>query len=189
MPTPLPPPPPSPPDPIVEERVAEANLEPTSPSRAVVVTLAVGGAFTLGFGVSDATGRGGGGSLRVARKMAKRWYLDVEVATGTALHEHGGSTYINTASGALVGVQYYVNPAFWIRGGIGAGSYAQQEVLVSATKYDDRMLPGPVFVGGAGIELAHWRHVGLDLELRTLALPDRIGFVMSSGVELGLEIY
>lgn len=179
---PVSPPPPPAPDPIVAQ-VADANLEPEVSPRTWVVTLALGGSFTLGLGVEDATGRGGGGSLRLARKMAPRWYLDVELATGTALHELAQQLYINTATGLFAGAQYYVNGAFYLRGGLGFGAYDYRSNM------PDKMLDGPAALGGAGVELARWSHVGLDLEFRSISIPNREGLIVSSGVELGLSIY
>src|SRR5438552_2690623 len=82
---PDPPPPPSPPDPIVEQAKDE-NLESTQRHQGMNVTLALGGGFTLGFGIDNVVNRGVTGTLRFATVASDKLAFTFEGVTLTLLH-------------------------------------------------------------------------------------------------------
>ncbi|MBA3539773.1 MAG: hypothetical protein H0T79_09095, partial [Deltaproteobacteria bacterium] len=129
----------------------------------------------------------GSGSLRLARVMTPTWLLTLEL-TGTALLHKAAvenRTLVNNASGALLGGQYFVGPAFWIRGAAGLGVFA----LRFDDPMEDRDLLGPATLGGAGLDLARFRHVSIGVEGYTLLLFNREGAVASTSFLLDVSIY
>jgi hypothetical protein len=178
------------PDPAAT-RVGEANLEPEH-AHEVIVTLALGGGLTVGFGVADAVGRGGSGSLRLARRMTPSWLLSLEITSSGSLHkkpEMDSKTYVDTATGLLVGGQYYVGPSFWLRGAAGLAVYNQQQAKLDATTFGDRTLTGFGTLGGAGLEVARFHHVSIGFELFVLNQISRDGVVSASGLNLDFAIF
>lgn len=171
------------PDPAVE-RATEANLEPTEHRRTLSVTLALGGSLSLGFGVADVVGRGGSGSLRLARAMTPRWNLTLEGTTAASLHRIGESqgVLVNQATSLAIGGQFFVAPSFWLRGAVGYGTYI-------AKAPNDRTLPGPSAIAGGGIELVRLRHVAVGLEVALMEMFDREGLVSATMFSLSLAVY
>lgn len=179
------------PDPSVGS-AGDANLEPESPRRGVAVTLAFGGGMTLGIGVDNATGRGGAGLLRIAHVATPRTQLTIELATSALFREvrFGMGPDANTellndeATNLLVGAQYYVNPALWLRAGAGLGRYRAD----APSGQVGRRLAGPASSFGAGIDVLRWSRVRLGLEITSTAMLTREGILSASGLLLGVTI-
>jgi len=173
--------------------VGDANLEPTRPQRDVQVTLAIGGSINFGIGVEDVGGNGGSGSLRVARRMTPSWMATLEIAGAAVLHRLGTGpeepTYTNNSNGFMVGFQYYVNRAFWIRGASGIGGYvARQTKLDGMTAVDDTLL-GLASLGGGGIEFVRRKHFAVGVELFVLNQINRLGAITSGAILLDVSVY
>ena len=115
-------PPTKPPDPSAVQ-AGEANLESNAARQGLVFTFAPGGAITLGFGVNDSTGTGGGASLRIAHVATPRALVTLEIVGSALFHQvtmgMGDAavtdTFTNQFTSFLVGVQAYANPALFVR--------------------------------------------------------------------------
>lgn len=179
------------PDPSVAD-AGDANLEPETQRRGVAVTLAFGGGMTLGIGVDNATGRGGAGTLRISHVATPRTLLAIELVASALFREvsfgmgsDADKQLVNDeASNVLVGAQYYVNPALWLRGAVGFGRYRAASVAGRA----GRRLAGPAGSFGAGVDIVRWSRVRLGLELTSTAMLNRDGILSSSGLLLGVTV-
>ncbi len=171
-------------------RLGDANLEPEH-AHDVIATLALGGGLTVGFGVSDAVGRGGAGSLRLARRMTPSALLTLEITNATSLHKPAAESavYADTATGLLVGGQYYVGPSFWLRVSTGLAVYNQQHHMTTDGVHADRNLTGLGTLGGGGIELARFHHVSIGFELFVLNQISRDGVVTATGLNLDVSVF
>jgi hypothetical protein len=176
------------PDPDAIE-AGDANLEPVKGERrGITLSVGIGGALTLGFGIEDATGRGGAGTIRVGRVATKRTLITLEL-TASALF-HGASmskTAQNNLSSLAVGAQYYARSRLWIRIAAGYAVYQGHDVLVEGGggTRQDLTLHGVSSTLGIGVEVAKWRRVALQLETFTTSMINRDGMLTSSGLLFG----
>lgn len=180
-------PPPEPkPDPSAVE-AGDANLESTERRQGLNVTLALGGGMTLGFGIEGSVGRGGSGSFRIGERATTHTVITLEAA-GVALFHAVKTTSgmselkTNKDSNILLGGQYFVNSALWVRGAVGFGVYKTQEIGDGIT------LVGPAVAVGAGFDLARWRRIGVGLEVMSISMMNRDGVLSSSGFMLDLSV-
>ncbi len=170
--TPIPEPTPDP----AAMRASEANLESIAWRSGTMFSAAFGGSLTLG----DSVGSGGAVSLRIGRVANPDLLVTLELVTSVSLVQIGDATLTNQASSFLVGLQYYVNSSLWVRGGAGLGGYRPGKP------------PSDTHIGlssgvGAGIDIARWRHVILDVELVTASLVHRHGILATGALCLGLS--
>ena len=182
------------PDPAAAQ-VGEANLESTASRKGYVVTLAVGGAVTLGFGVNDSTGTGGAGTLRLAYVATPRTLVTIELAGSALFHQvkmgTETETYTNQVTNLLVGAQVYANAALWFRIAGGFGRYLGDEVLLDAApgtpqRRGDLRLAGPAVAGGAGVDIARFWRFRLGAEIQATGMLNREGLLSSGGFLIGL---
>ncbi|MDQ3366520.1 MAG: hypothetical protein M3680_13925 [Myxococcota bacterium] len=185
------------PDPAVAE-AGDANLETKAVRSGIVVTLGIGGAVTLGFGVNDSTGSGGAGILRVARVASPRSLIALELVGSALFHQvkmgDVSTTFTNQVSSLLVGGQYYVNPALWLRVALGFGRYFGDDVLREPARdgepptRGDVRLAGPAGSAGAGLDLIRYKRFRVGVEICSTAIATRDGLLSSSGFLLGFSV-
>ncbi len=193
-------PPPTKPDPAAT-RAGEANLESTTARSGIVVTLAVGGALTLGFGINDSTGSGGAGTFRIARVATPDTLITLEILGSALFHQvRSGmgvdaetTTYTNQVSSFLVGAQHYVNAGLWLRLGLGFGRYLGDEVLLDAPPGEpmqrgDVRRAGPAGSVGAGLDVLRLKRFRLSAEICSTGMLTRDGLLSSSGFLIGFSV-
>jgi hypothetical protein len=190
--TPLPPPPPSPPDPAALEAADGANLESTAQREGLILTLGLGGALSIGLGMENATGTGGAGTLRIAHVANARTVFAAEIV-GSALFFKitalDNRLYRTDAQSYLLSGQYYVNPALWLRAGLGLGRYAGDELRMETIVVRERLrLVGPAGSVGAGVDIIRLKRFRASLEFCSTAMINRDGILASNGVLLGFSI-
>lgn len=175
------------------DRVGEANLETTASRKTLMATLAAGGSITFGVGIDDVGGNGGAGSLRLGRVATPRALATLEISGTATLHRPAKDAPLatNNASGVLAGLQYFVGPSLWVRGGVGVGTYRaeQSDLDGTGTVIAHRVAYGAGFLGGAGVELARFRHVSLGLETFVLSLVTRDGDITTGAFLLDVSVY
>jgi len=177
------------PDPAVAA-AGEANLEPTERHQGLSFALALGGGFTLGFGIDDSVGRGGAGSLRLGQAATPRSAITLEVAAAALFHavkttSGETTTRTNNDSNLLVGAQYFLGPGLWLRAAVGFGVYRARSVGPSA---DDVTLFGPSGVVGAGVDLVRRHRTAIGFELMSIGMLNREGLLSSNGFMLNLSV-
>jgi hypothetical protein len=177
------------PDPAVAA-AGEANLESTARHEGLDLTLALGGGLTLGIGIADSVGRGGAGSLRIGHAATPRSVLTLELAGVALFHAvktttGETTTRTNNDSNLLIGAQYFVHPALWLRVAVGFGIYRAEAVGPSA---DDVRLMGPSGAVGAGFDLVRWRRAAIGLEMISIGMINREGLLSSNGFMLDVSV-
>jgi hypothetical protein len=187
----------SPPDPSATT-AAEANLESTARRRGFNLTLAGGGGLTVGFGVEDAVGNGGSGTLRIGRVATPRTQLTLELSGVVLLHTvekpNGTSGKArNEDSNLLAGFQFYVNRSLWIRGAFGIGGYTARQVPVGRDAmgnivFGEVTLAGPAGAVGAGIDILRFRRFSVGLEAMSIGMINREGILSSNGFMVDITI-
>ncbi len=180
---PDPPPAPSTPDPIVDD-TENVNLESTARHQGLNLTFAIGGGLTVGFGIDNAVGRGGSGSLRVAEAASSRIAFTFELATLQLPHQikaMGDSPIkLDHDTNLLGGVQFYANRTLWLRLAGGIGVYQQADV--------DSALRGPVAAVGGGFDLVRTRRLAVGLEFMTTAMINRDGMLSTTAFMVDLQL-
>jgi hypothetical protein len=176
------------PDPDAIE-AGDANLEPVKGERrGITVSVGLGGALTLGFGIEDATGRGGAGTIRIGRVATRRTLITLELSSSALFHGASMSkTAQNNLSSLAIGAQYYARSRLWIRLATGYAVYQGHDVLVAGGGgiRQDVTLHGVASTLGIGVEVAKWRRVALQLETFTTSMINRDGLLTSSGLLFG----
>ena len=181
---------PAAPDPVALH-AGEANLEPVG-RHGIIVSGALQGATVIGFGSRGDTGLGGMFSLRLGKVASPTWNILLEIQGGAIAHQPlGGDLSTNQQGELMVGAQHYVAPSFWLRGGLGWGSYVREnenvqqpggaKVLVAR-----EVLAGVVDTLGVGVDLVRWRYATLAVEGSTSMLIHKHGATTMSGFGLGL---
>ncbi len=177
-----------PPDPAAVD-AGEANLESIAARKGVMFTFAVGGAFSFGLGMSNATGQGAASTARLAHVANSRTVASIEIVNSTLFFPVSGKLYQTNATNLLVSGQYYVNPALWLRAGVGFGRYFGEELRMGDAIFRKRFrLAGPAGSAGAGIDVLRLKRVRASLEVCSTALLNREGILSSNGLLLGLTI-
>jgi hypothetical protein len=179
----------------------EANLASIAVRKGLVFTFALGGAITLGFGrdddvatVDNATGRGGAVTLRLAHVATPRTLVTVEVTGGTLFYSISAGdmkrTYRTEFQNFLVGGQFYVKPAIWIRGGLGFGRQNGEDLDLEGTPNARKRfrLPGPAGWVGVGIDLLRRKWFRMSAEVTSTASINREGVLSSSGFLIGFSV-
>lgn len=176
------------PDPAAVE-AGEANLEPTAARQGVSLMLGLGGALSVGLGVSNATGRGGAGTLRIAHVANARSVVAVEASASALFFGVSGSLYQTNTQHFMLAGQYYLNPALWVRAAVGFGRYGGDELRMGDLIFRERFrLAGPAGSAGAGIDLARWRRLRAGVEFSSTAMINREGVLLSNGFLIGLTV-
>lgn len=176
------------PDPAAVE-AGDANLESRAPRQGIVATLGLGGALSVGLGMDNATGQGGALTLRLAHVANARTMIAVEVHGSALFFNVSGEPYRTHAASVLLAAQRYLNPALWLRAGIGFGRYAGEELRVDDFILRERVrYAGPAGSVGAGVDVARLKRLRASLEFCTTAMINRDGVLSSSGFLLGLSI-
>lgn len=180
------------PDPAVAA-AGEANLESTAPRRGIMVTLATGGAVSVGLGMKNATAQGGAATLRLGQVATPRTVIGIELVLAALFFDvepgDGGSLYRTDAGNLLVSAQYYVNPALWIRGAVGVGRYSGDERIIDDLIVRRRIrLLGPSGSVGAGIDVVRLKRFRASFEVSSTAMVNRDGVLSSNALLLGLTV-
>lgn len=188
------------PDPAAVE-AGEANLASEERRAGLVVTFAFGPGMTLGLGVNDSTGTGGAGTLRLAHVATRRSLVCVELIGSALFHtvrmgtgpDATSTRYTNQVSSLLVGTQYYVNQALWLRLAGGLGRYFGDDVLLEAPagqpmRRGDVRYAGPAASVGAGLDLLRWKRLHAGLEIFSTGIVTRDGLLSSNGFLLAFSI-
>jgi hypothetical protein len=179
-----------PPDPAVVD-AGDANLESTSPREGVIFTFALGGALSVGFGMDNATGQGGAVTLRLAHVASSRVVLATELVANALFFKLNvsGTLYQTNVQNFLISGQYYINPALWIRGGVGVGRYSGNEFRMGDAIFRERFrLAGPAGSAGAGVDIVRLKRFRAGIELCSTAMINRDGVLSSNGILFGLSI-
>jgi len=187
-PAPAPAAPEPPPDPAVVE-AGDANLESIAPRQGFMFTFALGGALSLGFGMDNATARGGAFTARLAHVANARTVLAVEIVGAGLFFSVSGNLYRTDVTNFLVSGQYYMNPALWLRFGGGLGRYTGEELRMGDFILRERFrYAGPAGSAGAGVDIIRLKRLRASFELCTTAMINRDGVLSSSGILFGLTI-
>lgn len=176
---------------------ADANLEPIAARQGTVITVAVGGGFSVGLGVDDATGTGGGAVLRLGHVASRRAIALVELAATAVLSAgtYDGQPikdYRRDSLALLVGGQYYVGPVLWLRLAAGVGRYVAQPVettsepsLIVKPRLAIAGVAGSV---GAGLDLIRLKRVRAGFELMSTVYLTRDGALAGNALLLSLTV-
>ncbi|MCW5802810.1 MAG: hypothetical protein KIT31_10525 [Deltaproteobacteria bacterium] len=176
------------------ERAAEANLESQARRRGIRVQFAVGGAMTFGRGYDETIEQGVGTSLRLGSVATERLVFTIEASNFTLLHrpaamDGASKTHKNLVNNVLVGAQYYVNPALWVRGAVGANSYIGERVVRGDGTVGDLRTAGVAAGFGLGLDVLRLRrNVLLGFEVLSTLGFSREGQISSSSFMLDVSI-
>lgn len=172
------------------QRAGEANLESRDARQGVQLSGVIGGAMTLGFKMRDATGTGGAVSLRIGEPMTPSWVVTLELCGAGQLHRTTGTmnaeTVLDNDTALAIGAQYYPNDSFFVRVGVGLGTYQQTK---AARDLQDHKYAGPAFVFGAGLELIRLKHLVFDFEIFSASMITRDGVLATTALGLGGTIH
>jgi hypothetical protein len=170
------------PDPAAE-RAADANLESIEHRQGIVFGAALGPSVTIGGG----TGTGGDLALRIGHVATPTTVLDFVLGGSAQFHKDLNKQLVaNNLTYALVGAQYWVARALWLRIGAGGGTYHCNECLMDGSPKNTKRA-GPAGGVGAGVDLVRYHGVVLDLEVYSIGVISRDGFLTTSGMSLGLS--
>lgn len=170
------------PDPAAS-RAGDANLESIEHRRGIVFGGALGPAVTIGGG----TGTGGDLALKLGHVATPKTVIMMILGGSAQLHRDPAMKLVaNNLTYALVGAQYWVGPALWLNLSVGGGTYHCNSCIDDAGQLRDTKRAGPGGGVGAGVDLVRWRGVVLDLEVYSVGVISRDGFIMTSGMSLGL---
>jgi hypothetical protein len=168
---------------------SEAHLEPAGPRRGVAVSLGLGGALTVGVGLDGATGRGGAGVLRISHVANARALVALELSFSALFFEYGSTLYRTDTAHALIAAQWYVHPALWVRGGLGAGRYAGDDLVMGGLVLRERVrLAGPAAAVGGGVDIVRLRRLRGGLELSSTLLVTGDGVLATNALLLAATI-
>jgi len=169
-------------------QAGDANLEPTATRQGIQLTGALGGGLAIGFSVPDANGTGGRFSFRLGEPMTPSWLLTVELAGGAQLHRSADhmQTYVDNDANVLIGAQYYPSDSFFVRAGLGIGTYMQ---TTAARDLANHKYAGPAFVFGGGLELVRVKHLVFDVELFSISMANREGLLATTALCVGATLH
>jgi hypothetical protein len=174
------------------ERAGDANLESTQRRKGLTFQIAAGGAVTLGMGFDETVERGGSLSLRFGAVATPSLIATFEITNMTLLHKvKGGDTDLhqNLDNNFLVGMQYYPNPAAWIRGAVGIAHYKGDQIVLPGMEGNNTNLTtvGPAAAVGAGFEAFRFRRgFAIGFEMVTALQINRHGALSSTALMLDL---
>lgn len=172
----------------------DANLESIAPRKGVIFTFGIGGSLSVGFGIDNATGRGGAAALRLAHVASPRSTVTVEILFGALFFNISDADmknhlYRTDAANFLVGTQYYVNRGLWLHAALGYGRYAGDALVLNDLVVRERFrLGGPSGSAGAGIDVIRLRRFRASVEFASTAMLNRDGILSSNSFLFGLTI-
>ena len=170
------------PDPAAA-RAADANLESIEHRRGIVFGAAIGPAVTIGGG----TGTGGDLALKLGHVATPKTVLMMTLGGSAQFHRDLNMNLVaNNLTYALVGAQYWAGPSLWLALNVGGGTYHCNQCVDDASVPRNTKRAGPGGGVGAGVDLVRFRGVVLDLEVYSVGLITRDGFIMTGGMSLGL---
>lgn len=174
------------PDPAAE-RAGFANLESIEHRQGITFGAALGPSVTIGGG----TGTGGDLALKLGHVATPKTVFTFVLGGSAQFHRNLNKDLVaNNLTYALAGAQYWAAPSLWIGIGFGAGTYHCNDCIDS-----DDMAPvpkntkraGPSSGVSAGVDLVRYRGVVLGLEVYSIGVITREGFVTTGGMSLGLS--
>jgi hypothetical protein len=186
---PLPPYQPGPPDSVAVAAGEDANLEPEGGRSGFTLTAAVGPAILAGIKKDRATGTGAGFTFRIGRVADRNNVVTLELAGVVYPREYettaGTERRINQSIIGTWGMQRWVSPAFWVRGGAGLATFTLRTKNVvdeTETRY------GGAAVVGAGVDLGRWRSITVGIELMLQGAVYRDGAVFGGILAFDLSV-
>lgn len=176
------------PDPAAVE-AGDANLESRALRKGMIFTLGLGGALSVGIGMTGATGQGGAGTLRLAHVANARTMLAVEVVGSALFFNVSEKLYRTDVTNFLISGQYYLNAALWLRGGLGFGRYGGPELRMGDFIARERFrYAGPAGSVGGGVDVVRLKRFRASVEFCSTAMLNRDGVLSSNGFLFGLSI-
>ena len=177
-----------PPDPAAVE-AGDANLESTSLRRGFILTLALGGAFSIGLGMDNATGSGGAATLRLAHVANARTVFAAEIVGSALFFDVLDKLYRTDVQSFLLSGQYYLNQALWLRAGLGFGRYGAGAHRVGELVVREPFrLAGPAGSAGAGVDIVRLKRFRASIEVCSTAMLNREGVLVSNALLFGFSI-
>lgn len=173
------------PDPAAE-RAGFANLESIEHRRGLTFGASLGPSVTIGGG----TGTGGDLALKLGHVATPTTVFTFVLGGSAQFHRSADMKTLiaNNLTYALAGAQYWAGPSLWLGIGVGAGTYHCNECL----DHDTGLRPstkraGPSGGVSAGVDLVRFKGVVLGLEVYSIGVITREGFVATGGMSLGLS--
>jgi hypothetical protein len=177
------------PDPAAE-RAADANLESVAPRQGVTFSAALGGSLTLGIGLDDSVGKGGGGSFRLGHVMSHDSVVTVELLFSAVVRRAPDMSLVtNNNTNLLVGIQYFIGPSLFVRAAGGFGDYIRNKVDVGGGVLGTRKVAGPAGAIGVGLEVIHAKHISVEFESFSVGMPNRDGLLSTTAFCIGASYY
>jgi hypothetical protein len=180
-------------DPKPDRAVAaagDANLESDSRRKGIILQAGIGGGLMLGIGVDGVTGNGPSGSFRIGHVATRNSLVTLELSTVTLRHAVNATMdsdqYIDQDTSIMLGGQFYINPALWLRVAAGIGGYRGKHVGENAL---DVSLTGPAGAVGAGVEVIRFKRWAIGLEMFTVGMINRDGLMSSTGFLVDAILY
>ena len=172
------------PDPAAE-RAGFANLESIEHRQGFTFSAALGGSVTIGGG----TGTGGNLALKLGRVATPKTVFTFVLGGSAQFHRSADmkSLIANNLTYALAGAQYWAVPSLWLGIAAGAGTYHCNECVTEEGTRETSKRAGPSGGVGAGVDLVRFKGVVLGLEVYSIGVITRGGFIMTSGMSLGLS--
>lgn len=172
------------PDPAAE-RAGFANLESIEHRRGITFGASLGPSLTIGGG----TGTGGDLALKLGHVATPKTVFTFVLGGSAQFHRSADMKTLiaNNLTYALAGGQYWAGPSLWLGLGLGAGTYHCNECLNDAGARVNTKRAGPSGGLSAGVDLVRFKGVVLGLEVHSIGVITREGFVMTSGMSLGLS--
>jgi len=167
-----------------------ANLETDAHRKGIVLQAGLGGGLILGIGVDGVVGNGPSGTLRLGRVATENALVTLEVDLVTPRHAvaatEDSDTYTDQSGSIMLGGQFYLNQAAWVRLAGGLGVYHGEHRLMGL---DDVDLVGPAGAFGAGIEIVRFARWAIGLEMFTIGMINKDGLMSSSGFLVDAIVY
>ncbi|MBL9019459.1 MAG: hypothetical protein JNL83_35045 [Myxococcales bacterium] len=172
------------PDPAAE-RAGFANLASIEHRKGFTFGAALGPSVTIGGG----TGTGGDLALRLGHVATPSTVFTFTLGGSAQFHRSADmkSLIANNLTYALAGAQYWAVPSLWLGIGAGAGTYHCNECLTDEGTRVSTKRAGPSGGASAGVDLVRFKGVVLGLEIYSIGVITREGFIMTSGMSLGLS--
>jgi hypothetical protein len=167
-----------------------ANLESEAHRKGIVLQAGLGGGLVLGFGIAGVVGNGASGSFRLGRVATENSLVTLELDLVTPRHAvaamMNSDTYTDQSATFMLGGQFYLNQAAWVRLAGGLGVYHGDHRDMGIADVD---LIGPAGAFGAGLEVVRFAHWALGLEMFTVGMINKDGLMSSTGFLIDAILY
>jgi hypothetical protein len=165
-------------------QAAEANLEPTRLREGFAIGIAIGGGMQVGFGIEEASGTPGAGSLRIGTSASDRlaWFIDL-IQAGTPRRGDDGGAELNRTNVLGAGAQIFALPTLWIRGGAGLGHLKLNSESNMGGYY------GLGMYGGGGVDFLRRGRFALSGEVEFISGLYKDGLVSAVVFQLGATLW